>query len=72
MNTFGNNKVAIDHLFKEYLSPFINEEEYLKRIKQIADDYDRTLKKDNDDNWSGSIFRRIFNVHERVILVEHQ
>lgn len=71
MGTFSDNKTAIDNLYEKFLSHLIDKEEYLERIKQIGDSYDKEAKLSDKDVWMQSLYRRIFHVHERVILVNH-
>jgi hypothetical protein len=74
MSTYSDNIKAIDKLYNESLSPFIDSDELHKRIEYIADEYEKKYKGKNIfkiNTWKNSIIRRLLQVHERVLLVRN-
>lgn len=75
MGSYTNNKQAIDKLYDESLSEHIDKQELHDRIKLIADNFDNEVSKLNIKQqsryWKQSNFRRIFQVHERLLLVRY-
>lgn len=66
MTYFEEHKLAVDKLYNS-LSPYFEKDEYYDKIKKIMDRY----SDNNTESWRNSNVRRIFQVHERFLLVRH-